>query len=381
MRSQSKSFTRPLSALSLAILAPAMMANAPATAAETPDPAFTTFVPSANPNKDGIDYSVWDEAMRNIVISMGASNRQTAGRAPDGFGTRRVYGHTSRYRLEGTRVMFSFFDDKVIDSFSEYRRDLEATASLIDIQALSRNQQLAYWINLHNVALIEQIASNWPVRQPRNIKIDGVAVDDAKILNVEGVPLSLRDIREKIVYANWKNPMVMYGFWRGEIGSPSLQREAFTGDNVAFLLERGARDFVNSLRGTQKLGSKLQISEFYAEAAPFFFNNFEQDVRAHIAQYAGEEVKQILAETTKTEASVSEYDIADLAGGSREPSFSYIETAEGTAQSTRIPRSMGALLAQRQKKIEKQIREGRTGTVTVIPIDLPGQEEDESEVE
>ena len=78
---------------------------------------FATFTPTNNPNNDGIDYSIWDEAMKNLVISMGPSLRETAGRPDPSFGTRRQYGHVSRYRLEGTRIMFSFLDSDVIASF------------------------------------------------------------------------------------------------------------------------------------------------------------------------------------------------------------------------------------------------------------------------
>lgn len=362
-----------LAPIAFAISMSALALAAPASA-QTPDPQFATFAPSGTPIKHRIDYSIWDEAMKNIVISMGPSTRQSAGRPDSGFGSRRQYGHVSRYRLEGTRVMFSFLDADVISSFTEYRKDLVSVSDKLDIQSLSRNEQLAYWINLHNVALMEQIGNAWPVRQPREIKVGGVPLDDAKILTVEGVPLSLRDIRTNIVYANWKNPMVMYGFWRGDIGGPSIQREAYNADNVARLLESGARDFVNSLRGTQKNGSKLEVSETYLEAAPYFFADFETDIRAHIAKYANTDVQEILAKTTRTEASIKEYDIADLAGGVREPSYQNV-TSNGVSTSFRIPQSMARLLVQRQKKIDDLIREGRTGTV-YIDIKLPGEEGD-----
>lgn len=360
-----------LSAAALALVAiPASAQTAPAG-----DPQFATFTPSNTPNNDKIDYSIWDEAMKNLVISMGPSLRQGAGRPDPSFGTRRQYGHVSRYRLEGTRLMFSFLDADIKASFTEYRKDLEATAEKIDIQALSRNEQLAYWINLHNVAMIEQISNAWPVRQPREIEIDGVRLDDAKFITVEGIRMSPRDIREKIVYQNWKNPKVIYGFWRGEIGGPSIQREAYNADNVARLLDKSARDFVNSLRGTQKSGDTLQVSEFFKEAAPFYFPNFEEDVRTHIALYADSETNDILAATTGMEAVINEHDIADLAGGVREPSYQNI-TSDGVSQSFRIPQSMGRLLAQREQKFQKIIREGRTGTVTFSNIRLPGDPED-----
>ena len=218
-----------------AIVIACLGAAAPASAEVEPatngnvEPAFTTFTPASATNTNAIDYDVWDEAVKNIVVSMGPSLRQTAGRAPEGFGSRRIYGHTSRYRLEGTRVTFSFLDQTIIGNLAQYRQDLQSVAGKVDLQSLSRNEQLAFWINLHNVALVERIGAAWPVRQPRKQKIDGVLIDDDKFITVEGIALSLRDIREKIVYPNWDDPRVIYGFWRGDIGGPSIQREAFTG--------------------------------------------------------------------------------------------------------------------------------------------------------
>jgi hypothetical protein len=344
------------------------------------DADVATFTPSKTPNADKIDYSIWDEAMKNLVVSMGPSLRESAPRPDPSLGTRRQYGHVSRYRLEGTRVMFSFLDAEVIASFTEYRKDLENTANIVDIQSLSRNEQLAYWINLHNVALVEQIANAWPVRQPREIMIDGVWLDEARFITVEGVKLSPRDIREKIVYRHWKSPDVIYGFWRGEIGGPSLQKEAFNADNIARLLQRGASDFVNSLRGTQELGDRLQVSELYKEAAPFFFPDFEKDVRAHLSRHADEQTAALLAKTSGAEAVIVEHDIADLAGGVREPTYSNI-TSNGQAVSFRIPQSMAALLRERETKFQEIIREGRTGTVTFSNIALPGDPADKSQVE
>ena len=344
------------------------------------DPQFETFAPSGEPIRHSIDYSIWDEAMKNIVISMGPSLRQTAGSPPASFGTRRQYGHVSRYRLEGTRIMFTFLDSDVIESFSEYRRDLESVADQVDIQSLSRNEQLAYWINLHNVAMIEQISNAWPVRQPREMEIDGVPLDDARFITVEGIALSPRDIREKIVYTNWRDPRVIYGFWRGEIGGPSIQREAFNADNVSRLLDRGARDFVNSLRGSQKNGSRLEVSELYQDVARFYFPNFEADIRAHMSAFANEDTAKILSETSSIRANIREYDIADLAGGVREPSYSNI-TSDDTNVSFRIPQSMARLLAQREEKFQRIIRQGRTGTVTFSNIDLPGDPENKGEIE
>lgn len=364
-----------------ALLATALIAAAPAYAqSNLGDAELATFAPSKTPNNDKIDYAIWDEAMKNIVISMGPSLREGAPRPDPSFGTRRQYGHVSRYRLEGTRVMFSFLDSDVIASFTEYRKDLENTANIVDIQSLSRNEQLAFWINLHNVAMVEQIANAWPVRQPREIKIGGVPLDEARFITVEGIKLSPRDIREKIVYRHWKDPVVLYGFWRGDIGGPSLQKEAFNADNVGRLLVRGAADFVNSLRGSQEQAGRLQVSEYYREAAPYFFPNFEADVRTHLTRYSDEKTSAILSQTSGADPVINEYDIADVEGGVREPSYSNI-TSNGVSVSFRIPQSMAALLKERETKFQEIIRQGRTGTVTFSNITLPGVEGEPSEIE
>jgi hypothetical protein len=335
-------------------------------------PEFAVFTPSDNPVRNRIDYEIWDEAMNYLVFRMGRSLRQTPGTPNPGLGSRRIYGHDSRYRLEGNRVMFSFLDQEVIDSFTEYRQDLERVGTSLDIAKLARNEQLAFWINLHNVAVIEQIANAWPVRQPRDIEIDGVPMDEAKLVTVKGVSMSLKDIRTQIIYRHWKNPKVIYGLWRGDIGGPSIQNEAYTAENVGQLLDSNANEFINSLRGTQKRNDRLQVSEIYQEAQPFFFPKWEQDIRAHIAAYANGDVKELLLQTGPVDAAIYEADIADMAGGQREPSYTEI-TSNGRALSFRVPQGMARLLSERQTKIERLIREGRTGTVTFQNITLPGE--------
>lgn len=349
--------------------------NAAATSAQ-----FARFTPSQSPRAHRIDYSIWDDALANLVISMGPSLRKTAALRQPSLGTRRIAGHQSRYRLEGSRVMFSFLEPDVKATFTEYRLDLERTADTLDIQNLPRNEQLAFWMNLHNVAMIEQIALAWPVRQPRQITIGDVTLDEAKFITVQGVAMSPKDIRTQIVYPNWKDPRVIYGFWRGDIGGPAIQRKAFNGENLAELLDKAATELVNSLRGTQKRGDALLVSSIFEEAAPFYFKDFSPAIRAHITKFAEPELLEIMAKTSTARASITEYDIADLAGGAREINLAQVES-NGRANGFRIPPSMARLLAERERKYDLLIRRGRRGTVTFSDIELPGQEPKKKEID
>jgi hypothetical protein len=361
----------------LAALPCAAAAQETEAAAQTGEAAnpFAIFTPTETPIRHRIDYGIWDYALKNIVISMGPSSRSRPYAQPEPLGTRLRQGHNSRYRLEGSMVTFSSFENETIESFAEYRRDLESVGDKLDISTLPRNEQLAYWINLHNVAMMEKIAAEWPVRQPREIEVDGVPLQEAKFITVRGVAMSPRDIREQIVFANWRDPKVIYGFWRGEIGGPALEREAFTGANVGSLLGIAAEDFVNSLRGTQKSGDRLNVSKLYAEAAPFYFPDFQTDLRAHLAEYALEEVTGILSETSEIRASIEEQDIADLAGGSR--GANYLASSRPG-----LPPGAVQLLVQRQRKLEVlEQNEVPTGRVIFSNIDLPGDPPNKNAVE
>ena len=336
---------------------------------------FAIFTPTTTPVRHRITYDIWDFALRQLVVSMGPSLRKRPLIFEEGLGTRVRQGHNSRLRVEGSMVFFSVLDKDAIASFGEYRRELEQVANSLDISTLPRNEQLAFWFNLHNVAMVEKIAENWPMRQPRTFEIDGVSLNDARFITIRGVSMSLRDIRENIVYANWRDPKVIYGFWMGEIGGPALERAAFTGGNVGSLLSLKADDFINSLRGTEKRGDTLHVSTLYEDVRRFYFADFDADLRAHMLDYANEDVTKLITRTSQTKASIREWDIADLSGGRRDSI---------ALQNARPGLSAGALeiLRQRYRKFRRlEKKKIPTGRVYFTEIQLPGDDPNKGQVE
>lgn len=366
-----RSFAFLSTGVALALSAPLAAQPSSAVMAQTAAPAagFAQFTPRPSGKPTKIDYSFFDDALKFMVIGMGQSTREGMGKPPPGMGTRMTYGHTSRVRLEGNRIVFSYLDEEAIAPLVEYRKDLERLGSELDIASLPRSEQLAYWINLHNVAVIEQIAVNYPVRSPSRLELGAgkTSLDETPFITVGGVAMSPRDIRTKIVFPNWDNPNVIYAFFRGEVGGPSVQRRAFTGETVDEMLQSSGREFVNSLRGIEAYGSNLLVSQIYEEAAPFFFPAMADDFRAHILTHANDDVKDLVARKEGIKFNQYEDTIADLAAGKREPSYSYIER-DGIAQRTRVTQSVARLLGERAEKLEKLRREGLLrGRVIVLP--------------
>ena len=251
----------------------------------------------------------------------------------------------------------------------------------MEISSLRRNEQLAYWLNLHNVTLIEQIALNYPVRQPEKLRVgpNNELLNDAKLLNIRGVSLSLRDIRENIVYPNWQNPNVIYGFFRGNIGSPSLQRYAYTGSNVNAVLNIQGGEFVNSLRGFHESRKTLKVSTLYDEARPYYFQNWSTDLKQHLRKYANPNVLKEL--DSDKPITLDRYDpvVADLLAGDRPSTANLNVSSNGRTNTGRVSPEVARLLRELNTKTEILRERGmltKRGTVTIedletIEVDIP----------
>lgn len=331
------------------------------------DAEFARFAPRPSKNLQ-LDFSVWQDALRYMVLRMGPSTRLGANTVLPLTGTRFVYGHDSRIRLEGNRIPFSMLSEEAIAPLTEYREDLQRIAGEIDIASLPKNQQLAFWINLHNVAVIEKIALNYPVTSPSLIRLDGSdkPLDETKFITIAGVAMSPKDIRTKIVFPHWDDPKVIYGFFRGELGGPTIPREAYTAANVDALLAENGNEFVNSLRGVESIGGKLLVSEIFEEAAPFFFPRMDDDLKAHLATLAEEDVSALLAEGKSIKVNTYVDTVADLAGGEKEPLF-YELQSNGEYASAKFTPSILRLLGERAQKYRVLQEQGRLGRVILLP--------------
>ncbi|MEQ8332596.1 DUF547 domain-containing protein [Nisaea sp.] len=163
------------------------------------------------------------------------------------------------------------------------------------VRSLDRPEQYAFWLNLHNALVVRLISRAYLVLSVRDIDFGDGTPWNRPIVEVEGRPLSLADIRDGILRAIWRDGRVHYGLCYGAIGSPGLLAQAFTGETVDRMLDEQALDFVNHPRGVWADGRAATLSGLYDWYAADFGGS-RQAVLSHLRLYALPALRPMLAE-------------------------------------------------------------------------------------
>jgi len=199
---------------------------------------------------------------------------------------------------------------------------------------------------------------------------------DAKLIKIDDHMISLRDIREEIVFPNWKNGDVPYAFHLGYLGSPSMANVAYSGANLRAQLARNAYEFVNSLRGYDK----GKLSPYIRDVSPWYYPGMASELDTYFQKRMRPEVfgeyKTHGVKTMNREDLV----IADMTGGYGKNGG--MERYYANLQTTADPSFLGAeidkfLQDRAAKNLELSKKTWfRRGTVTIIDTPTDGESSD-----
>ncbi len=230
---------------------------------------WTAHSPSATAT---IDHSQWDAFLsRNLVTNAGDVNRL-------------AYAKVSKA------------DRRTL-------ADYLSTLSAVRIGEYSRVEQRAYWINLYNALTVDVVLEHYPVDSIRDISISpglfSVGPWGKKLIRVDGEELSLDDIEHRILRPIWKDPRIHYAVNCAALGCPELMGVAFTAANTEELLDRGAKNYINSEHGAYvDSDARLFASSLY-DWYQQDFGGDETGVIEHLRLYAGPELARKLEGITE----------------------------------------------------------------------------------
>ena len=205
----------------------------------------------------------------------------------------------ARYRVASAagvaRVRYAAVTAADRDALKQYVARLEA----VDVDALNRREQLAYWVNLYNAVTVRTVLDRYPVRSIRDISLGGglfqVGPWGAKLVAVRGERLSLDDIEHRILRPLWRDPRIHYVVNCASLGCPDLPAAPLTGANADAALDAAARAYINHPRGAALRDGRLVVSSLYRWYREDFGGN-ETGVLAHLRRYAAPPLAAQLAE-------------------------------------------------------------------------------------
>lgn len=348
------------------------IATNPNAAAEQTNPVATGAVslPTAHAKstKYRLDYSDLEGVLRGSVLQMGRSTHKRASKPTKSTASNIRLGNSLPSRLEGNRVMLHKYGEAQIEGVAAVRDELLAIPKQISIEKLSKNEQLAYWLNLHNITVLAKVADLYPITNIEKIlsPLNSSSEYFAREYLWDGQMISLDDIRQHVL-ANWNDPIVIYGFYFGAVGTPNIRNSAYTGATVIAALKDNAEEFVNSVRGTQIWNkTKLRVSTYY-QASAVQFPNFQADVTAHIKKYASDKFERRMKAVESFHIDIDDWHIADLYNGQMGDTAAVyagtVTDATGNSLKSALPEHVQDLLKDRQTKLAR--RGGKTGVEEV----------------
>lgn len=168
----------------------------------------------------------------------------------------------------------------------------------------SKEEEIAYWINVYNAFTLDLILEHYPVESIKDIgssiQIPFVNTPwDIKFIKISGEEYDLNNVEHGILRKKWKEPGIHFAVNCASKSCPKLRREAYTADKLYEQFDEQARIFINSDFHNDITPKKARLSKYF----DWYGGDFKDvmPIREYINQYA--DVKL----TEATEISYKDY--------------------------------------------------------------------------
>jgi len=187
-------------------------------------------------------------------------------------------GDLNLYDYAGTK---SSGDDRIV-------RDYIAYLSAQNPDAMSPAVATAYWANLYNAETVRLIIDNYPVKSIRKIGNGFTGPWKKNTLVINGQDISLNDVEHEILRKRYPSPYIHYMVNCASIGCPNLSTKLWKAETLEADQIAAAEAYINSPRGVNIKGNKLELSSIYK----WFKGDFggKAGLLPHIRKHAGPEL-------------------------------------------------------------------------------------------
>ena len=162
-------------------------------------------------------------------------------------------------------LLKKYVDDDGNVNYKGFQADIQSLDSYISSlsntppsSSWTKNDKLAYYINLYNAATVKLIVDNYPTKSIKDIPNRW----KKKWITVGNITTSLNDIEHEVL-RKMDEPRIHFAINCASYSCPKLLNTAFTAQNMESLLSKTAKDFVNDTKRNRFQNGKAQLSRIF----------------------------------------------------------------------------------------------------------------------
>lgn len=162
----------------------------------------------------------------------------------------------------------AFFKEYVSNGRIDYARlhespkpleELMELAASIKVDKANASTYQAFWINAYNLAVIKGIVTNYPIKSP----LDKAGFFDKAKYNLGGVSITLNDIENKLLRAQFNDARVHFVLVCGAIGCPPIINAAYKPETLENQLQQQTEKALNNPNFIKVEGKSVLVSEIF----------------------------------------------------------------------------------------------------------------------
>lgn len=180
----------------------------------------------------------------------------------------------SKYYDPARGMDYKGLKEKDAATLDKLRRNL----AQVDVKALSRPDQLAYWINLYNVSVVGIVVDHYPVESIRDISTDLLVrlnvFKKPSVATREGT-LSLDDIENDRIRQGFHDPRIHFAINCAAESCPPIRSEPYVGARLDEQLDDQALAFLNGPHGVRLEQDGGDLTLHMSKILDWFSDDFE----------------------------------------------------------------------------------------------------------
>ncbi len=178
------------------------------------------------------------------------------------------------------------------EGLASHRAELDAylePARHFNPESLSRNESMAFWINMYNAWTLKLILTQYP--DIDSIKELGSLFSSPwkkRFVKIGGKILTLDEIENDILRARFKDPRIHFAINCASRSCPPLRPEAYQAQRLDAQLDGATQAFINKESNTRFMGNRLVVSSIFK----WYRADFDHEIAAYIKKYARGSLKE-----------------------------------------------------------------------------------------